>query len=187
MNKLKIKKLGVWCLAFSLFAFHLLFRSVAHAEAPTSDWSPVFCKSGQCSISFPTKPQIVQQNLPLAESGHKLSYEIYLSPHEDKGIFLLLIATYPVPLSGGHEIAGLEGLLSGIVKHHAENKLVFADLIEFQDHPTIQFLVEGKSNYFRGHAFMVDNKLYLIAMEGLKGKIDEKAYVKFLNSFILKD
>ena len=187
MNKLATKKMGIWCLAISLFAFHILFRSVAHADAPTSDWRPVFCKSGECSISFPTKPQIVQQNLPLSDGVHKLSYEIYLSPHEDKGVFLLLVATYPVPLGGGHEIAGLEGLLSGIVKHHSENKLVFADLVEFQDHPTIQFLVEGKNNYFRGHAFMVDNKLYLIAMEGLKNDKDETAYTKFLKSFSLKD
>ena len=47
------------------------------------------------------------------------------------------------------------------------------------------FLVEGGGSYFRGQALMVDNRLYLIAMEGLKGKMDEKVYTKFLKSFRL--
>ena len=91
----------------------------------------------------------------------------------------------PMPLSGGHEIAGLEGLLKGIVGHHPENKLVFADLGELFGHSAVNFLVEGKSTYFRGHALMVGNKLFLIAMEGIKGNLDEPAFARFLKSFKL--
>lgn len=184
MNKPTLKKIGIWFLALSLFGFHLFFRSVAHADSGTS-WQKTFAKSGECNISFPTTPQMIQQTLPLADGVNRLSYDVYLAPHEDKGVFLLLIATYPAPLSGGHEIAGLEGLLSGIVNHNPENRLVYADLIEFQGHPTVNFLVEGGTSYFRGHALMVGNKLYLIAMEGLKGNMDEKVYMRFQKSFSL--
>jgi hypothetical protein len=128
---------------------------------------------------------MIQQTLPLSDGVNRLSYDVYLAPHEDKGVFLLLIATYPAPLSGGHEIAGLEGLLSGIVNHNPENKLVFADLIELHGYPAVNFLVEGGSSYFRGQALMVGNKLYLIAMEGIKGKMDEATYMRFQKSFKL--
>lgn len=179
-----LKKIGIWFLALSLFGFHLFFRTVAHADAGTS-WPKTYTQSGECNICFPSNPQMIQQTLPLADGVNRLSYDVYLAPHEDKGVFLLLIATYPAPLSGGHEIAGLEGLLSGIVNHNPENKLVYADLIELHGHPAVNFLVEGGSSYFRGQALMVGNKLYLIAMEGLKGKMDEAIYMKFQKSFKL--
>lgn len=180
-----MKKIGIWFLALSLFAFHVLFRSVAHAEVRAHSWQQIFAKSGECNISFPSEPQMIQQTLPLADGVNKLSYDVYLAPHEDKGVFLLLIATYPTALSGGHEVAGLEGLLRGIVNHNPENELVFADLTEILGHPAMNFLVEGGTSYFRGHALMVGNKLYLIAMEGHKGEMDESIYMRFLKSFKL--
>jgi hypothetical protein len=185
MNKIAMKKIGIWFLAFSLFAFHLLFRSVAHADQPTQ-WPSTHSKNGECTIAFPTPPQMIQQTVPLADGVSRLSYDVYLSPHEDQGVFLLLIATYPTPLTGGNEIAGLEGLLSGIVNHHPDNRLVYANLMEMEGRPAMTFLVEGGGSYFRGQAFMIGNKLYLIAMEGLKGKLDEKIYTRFLKSFKLK-
>ena len=184
MSKTAVKKIGIWFLAFSLFAFHVLFRSVAHADEGSS-WKQIFAKSGECQISFPTAPQMIQQTLPLADGINRLSYDVYLAPHEDKGVFLLLIATYPVPLTEGNEVAGLEGLLTGIVNHNPDNQLVYAELVMYMGHPTVDFLVEGGNSYFRGQALMVGNKLYLIAMEGLKGKMDETAFSKFFKSFEL--
>lgn len=185
MNKTRIKKIGIWLLAFSLFAFHLFFRAVAHAETPGDAWKKIFTKSGECQIAFPTQPQMIQQTLPLADGVNRLSYDVYLAPHEEKGVFLLLIATYPMPLSGGHEVAGLEGLLSGIVNHNPENELVYADLVELLGHPAMSFLVKGGNSYFRGQALMVGNKLYLIAMEGIKDQMDEKVFTQFCKSFKL--
>lgn len=179
-----MKKIGIWFLAFSLFAVHVLFRSVAHAETKPT-WQKVFAKSGECHISFPTDPQMIQQTLPLADGVNRLSYDVYLAPHEDKGVFLLLIATYPTALDQGHEVAGLEGLLSGIVNHNPENELVYADLIDYNGRPAMNFLVEGGNSYFRGQALMVGNKLYLIAMEGRKGKMNEAVYTRFAKSFQL--
>lgn len=187
MNRTIVKKIGIWFLAFSLFAFHLLFRSVAHADTRGHSWQKTFAKTGECHISFPTTPQMIQQSLPLADGVNRLTYDVYLAPHENKGVFLLLIATYPMPLGEGHEVAGLEGLLNGIVSHNAENELVFADLTELYGHPAMNFLVEGGSSYFRGHALMVGNKLYLIAMEGHKGQLDEAVYSRFLQSFKLSN
>lgn len=181
-----MKKVGIWFLALSLFAFHVFFRTVAHADEGAS-WKQIFAKSGECQISFPSTPQMIQQTLPLADGVNRLSYDVYLAPHEDKGVFLLLIATYPTPLSGGHEIAGLEGLLSGIVNHNPENQLVYAELVDTMGIPTIDFLVEGGNSYFRGQALMLGNKLYLIAMEGVKGNMDERVYSRFLKSFKLSN
>ncbi len=184
VNKQLAKKVGIWFLAFALFAAHVFFRSVAHAdEGPT--WKPIFAKNGECQIEFPSQPQMIQQSLPIADGAYRLNYDIYVAPHGEKGVFLLLIATYPMPLSQGHEVAGLEGLLKGIVDHHPENQLVFADLIKLMGYPALNFLVQNGTSYFRGQALMVGNKLFLIAMEGQKNALDEKTFSRFLKSFNL--
>jgi uncharacterized caspase-like protein len=57
--------------------------------------------------------------------------------------------------------------------------------MEHSGHPALNFLVQSFSNYFRGHAMMSGNKLYLIAMEGRKADLDEKMFSQFLRSFQL--
>jgi hypothetical protein len=184
MKREAVKKVGIWALAVALFMAHLLFRSVAHADEG-GGWKQTYSKSGECLIDFPSPPQMVQQSLKLSESGAKLNYDIYLAPFEDKGVFLLLIATYPLPMAGGHEVAGLDGLLKGIVGHAPDNVLVFSDLIDYHGHPAMNFLVQSGKSYFRGQAFMVGNKLFLIAMEGRKGTMQEAIFGRFLKSFQL--
>jgi len=186
MNKESVKKIGIWLLAIGLLLAHILFRSSAHADQLGATWNQFFTKDGTCSISFPSEPTLVQQSLRVAD-GQRLNYDIYMAPFEDKGVFMLLVATYPRPLSGGHEVAGLEGLIKGIVTHNAENRLVFAHLIEYAGHPAMNFLVQSFSNYFRGRALMSGNKLYLIAMEGRKADLDEITFSRFLESFRLAE
>jgi hypothetical protein len=177
------KKISIWLLAIGLVVAHILFRSTAQA-APTDPWKQFYTQDGGCSISFPAPPTLVQQSMKVADGQH-LTYDIYLAPFEDKGVFMLLVATYPQALSGGHEVAGLEGLLKGLVGHNVENKLVFANLVDYAGRPAMNFLVQSLSNYFRGHALMKGNKLFLIAMEGRKADIDEKTFTRFLESFKL--
>jgi hypothetical protein len=53
------------------------------------------------------------------------------------------------------------------------------------NYPAIDFLVQSGSSYFRAQALMVGNKLFLIAMEGRKGTMDEQVFLQFLRSFQL--
>src|SRR3989344_6292387 len=151
----------MWCFALLLFAFHFLFQPKLFAET-NGTWQKIFTKSGECHISFPCTPQVVQQSLPTPDGEAQLSYDVYIAPHEDKGVFLLLVATYLAPGSAGHELAGLDGLLQGIVSHHPQNQLVFADVVDVEGYPAMNFLIEGGNNYFRGQALIIGNKLYLI-------------------------
>lgn len=185
MNRELAKKIGIWFLAFFLFATHIFIRSVAHADEG-SHWDLMVSRTGDCRIHFPSRPQMVQQSLKMNEEGLRLNYDVYLAPFEDKGVCLLLIAQYPLPIAQGHEMAGLEGLLNGIVSHNKDNKLAFAKMIDLKGIPAVDFLVQSGTNYFRGIAFMTGNKLYLIAMEGKKGSLDEKVFLKFTGSFQLQ-
>jgi hypothetical protein len=183
INKEKAKKLGVWLLAIVLFATHVLIRSVADAGEGDA-WKQIYPKTGDCRISFPDMPKLVQQALTVTEEGDKLTYDVYLAPLNEKALCLLLVAVYPFPLKSGHELAGIEGLLNGIVGHHPENKLIFAKVIEQNGGlPAVDFLVQSPLSYFRGTAIMKGNKLYLIAIEGKE--LNENAFIKFFKSFAL--
>ena len=186
MQKELIKKLGIWFLAFSLLATHIFLQSVAHAEEGSS-WNLMVSRTGDCHIHFPSRPQMVQQSFQVSEDGMRLNYDVYLAPFEDKGVCLLLIAQYPLPVVPGNELAGLEGLLNGIIGHSPENVLSFAKIIDVGGVLGVDFLVHSKSNYFRGVAFMIESKLYLIAMEGKKEHLSETIFTKFSKSFQLTE
>lgn len=186
MRKELIKKIGIWFLAFSLLATHIFFQSVAHASE-ANVWNLMVSRTGDCKIDFPSRPQMVQQSFQVSEDGLRLNYDVYLAPFEDKGVCLLLIAQYPLPVLPGNELAGLEGLLNGIIGHSPDNTLSFAKVIDMGGVPGVDFLVHSKSNYFRGIAFMIDSRLYLIAMEGKKEHLSEKIFNRFSNSFKLSD
>ncbi len=186
MNREITRKAKIWCLAVFLFAAHIFCRTVAHADEGSA-WNMMVSRTGDCKIDFPSRPQMVQQSLKVSEEGLRLHYDVYLAPLEDKGICLLLIAQYPLPINPGNEVAGLEGLLHGIVGHGAENELVFAKLIDVNGVPAVNFLVQNGLSYFRGLALMVGNKLYLIAMEGKKGTLDESVFTQFSESFKLHE
>ena len=184
MNKEKLKKLGIWALAIFLFASHIFIRTVAHADEGSS-WKQVYARSGDCRIAFPAAPQMMQQAIKVSEAGHMLTYDIYLAPLNDNALCLLLVATYPVAVPQGEEMAGLEGLLNGIVGHNPDNKLIFAKAINYRQHQAVDFLVQSSTSYFRGQALMVGNKLYLVAIEGHEKLIDEKSFNTFIKSFSL--
>jgi hypothetical protein len=130
-------------------------------------------------------PKLVQQALTVSEEGDRLTYDVYLAPLNEKALCLLLVANYPFALKNGHELAGIEGLLNGIVGHHPDNKLIFGNVIDQQGHAAIDFLVQSPSSYFRGRALMKGRKLYLIAIEGKQDELDEAAFRKFSQSFAL--
>lgn len=183
MSRETIKKISLWFLTFSLIAAHIFFRSQAHAEELS--WKEIQVKAGDCRISFPENPQLIEQKLKLSE-GLFLNYDVYLAPIADHSVCLLLIAQYPKPLPAGTERIGLEGLLKGILNQHPDNQLLFSDMIQYQSFPALNFLVQSGKNYFRGQAVMVHNKLYLIAIEGMKERFEEKVFQSFLKSFKIR-
>ena len=188
LQRNKVKTVGIWFVAFFLLATHAFFQSPLHAEevaAVSSTWQQVQTRAGDCSISFPSEPRLIQQSLNVSDQGHKLTYDVYLAPLSDQSLCLLLVAVYPYSLKGGHELAGIEGLLNGILAQSPENKLLFANVVDQNGNPTVDFLIQSPSSYFRGQALMVENKLYLIAIEGISGQLDETSFVKFSRSFSL--
>jgi hypothetical protein len=185
MRREVVRKVGLWILTIALIAAHIFFRSQAHASE--LHWKSVQARSGDCQIAFPVMPQMVQQKLKVDQDGSEMHYDVYLAPYSEHAICLLLVAQYPKPLTPGSETLGLEGLLKGILNQHPDNKLVFAKLVNFEGYPAINFLVQSGEHFFRGHAVMANNKLFMIAIEGAQKHFEESIFQKFLKSFHLQN
>jgi hypothetical protein len=184
MSRQTIKKTSIWLLAIGLMIAHVFFRNQVEAGA-IADWKQIHSRAGDCRISFPVLPQMIQQGFDVDEKGGRLTYDVYVAPYQDKGLCLLLVAQYPTAIPAGQEVLGLEGLVRGIVSQHPENKLVFAELGEFEGYPALTFMVQSGKNYFRAQAVMVRSKLFMIAMEGRKQHFEENVFQHFLKSFSL--
>ncbi|MBF8263895.1 MAG: hypothetical protein HW387_1560 [Parachlamydiales bacterium] len=183
MRREAVKKIGLWILVMALIAAHLFFRSQAHADM--GGWKEIYTRTGDCRISFPALPQMIEQKLKLNNEGLHLSYDVYLAPYREHAVCLLLVAQYPKDLPTGAEATGLEGLVNGILNQHPENKLVFADMMKLHGFPAINFLVQSGKNCFRAQAVMIGNRLYMIAMEGTRQDFEEATFQRFLKSFKL--
>jgi len=151
----------------------------------SSSWKKFHSVHGKCLVSLPESPEHVKQMMPFPEEGYNLRYDVYVSAHEQKAIYMLLIAQYPPFINESHAEMSLESFLNGLVTQNHDNNLIFADLIEVQGHKALDFFIESKGVYFKGRAIMAENNLYLLAMECNVNNYLENHFNHFINSFEL--
>ena len=152
-------------------------------ENATSDWKKFHSVHGRCMVSLPQHPEHVKQLMPCPEEGYDLRYDVYVSPHGKKAIYMMLIAQYPPFINASHAEMSLEGFLNGLVSQSHHNQLIFADLITVDGYKGLDFFIQSKGVYFKGRAIMAENHLYLLAMECEKNNYQDIHYDHFIQSF----
>lgn len=148
-----------------------------------SDWKKFHSVHGKCMVSLPHSPDHVKQMMPFPEQGYNLRYDVYVSTHEKKAVYMMLIAQYPPFINESHAEMSLESFLNGLVTQNHDNELIFADLINVQGHKGLDFFIKSKGVYFKGRAIMAENHLYLLAMECNQNNYLERHYNHFIESF----
>lgn len=150
-----------------------------------NSWKRFHSVHGKCMVSLPESPEHVKQIMPFPEEGYNLRYDVYVSAHEKKAVYMMLIAQYPPFINESHAEMSLESFLNGLVTQNHDNNLIFADLTEVQGHKALDFFIESKGVYFKGRAIMAENNLYLLAMECEVNNYLENNFNHFINSFEL--
>ncbi len=148
-------------------------------------WKEVSCVSGKCTMQFPTPPEHLSEKMHVLEGGFDLMYDAYVSTPDQKTVFLLLVAQYPEFVDEQFARKNLEHFLNGMLMHNPNNQLIFADLTSVNGHEALDFFIRTGGLYFKGRALMVQNNLFLMAMECEVQNYDELNYNRFVNSFIL--
>ncbi|QVL56874.1 MAG: hypothetical protein KFB93_05680 [Simkaniaceae bacterium] len=150
-----------------------------------SSWKKFHSVHGKCMVSLPESPEHVKQMMPFPEQGYNLRYDVYVSAHEKKAVYMMLIAQYPPFINESHAEMSLESFLNGLVTQNHDNELIFADLVTVQGHKALDFFIKSKGVYFKGRAIMAENNLYLLAMECDQNNYLELTYNHFIESFEL--
>lgn len=160
-------------------------QEVAAQVDPMSLWQEFHSVPGKCSLSFPAYPEHINEKMSLNEEGYDLIYDAYIASLDKQTVFMLLVAQYPEFVDESYAQMSLEGFLNGILSHNPGNQLIFADLVLVDGHSGLDFFIRTGNVYFKGRAIMVQNNLYLMAMECAIQSYDENHYNHFVNSFQL--
>lgn len=174
----KIKKL-----LFALAALTIP-TSLFGAGASNNNWPATYSKHGRCKVSFPHKPEHMQQMMPVPEQNRHLQYNVYVAGNQEDAVYMMLIAEYPMQVnSPDHAQMNLENFLNGVMSQNPNNKLIFADIVDFQGEKALDFFIRTKGVFFKGRAIIANNNLYLIAMECDMQNYNEDTYNYFVESF----
>lgn len=148
-----------------------------------TDWKEFHSVVGKCTLKFPTAPEHISEKMQVPEEGYDLKYDAYIASQDKKSVYMLLIAEYPEFVDQSLAQASLEGFLNGILANNQGNQLLFADMLLVDGKPALDFFIRTGGIYFKGRAIMVDNHLYLMAMECEVQNYDEGRYSYFVDSF----
>lgn len=149
----------------------------------SKQWKEFHSVVGNCTLHFPAAPEHISEKMNVADEGYDLKYDAYISSHDKKSVYMLLIAEYPKFVDQSLAQSSLEGFLNGILANNPGNQLLFADLLLVDGHQALDFFIRTGGIYFKGRAIMVNNQLYLMAMECEVQNYDEGSYNYFVNSF----
>ncbi|MCH9617192.1 MAG: hypothetical protein SP1CHLAM9_05000 [Chlamydiia bacterium] len=151
-----------------------------------SSWTEVQTEAGCCKASFPRKPDHIQQDMKMRGTEEKLRYDVYVADHQKKEVFMVLIAKYPGEVKREDGKQNLEHFLNTLVSQNANNKLLFADIVEVDGNIAMDFFIRTDSVYFKGRAIQANNSLYLLAMECPISCYQEHHFNYFIESFTLR-
>ncbi len=155
------------------------------SSAGLSDWKEYHSSPGNCSMMFPGDPEHISEKMAMPEEGFELKYDAYISASPLQAVFMLLIAQYPSFVDETYAQLSLEAFLNGILTHNASNQLLFSDTLLVYGHEALDFFIRTGNAYFKGRAIMIQNSLYLMAMECEIPNYDESHYKHFVGSFKL--
>ncbi len=165
---------------------HLSFFGVKQADdVQFKDWKKASSKEGRCSASFPKTPETIKQKVPMKGEEKELQYYVYVADFDRKAVFMMLIAEYPGIVSEENAVKNLEHFLNTLIAQNPNNKLLFADLVDVNGFPGMDFFIQSDQIYFKGRAIQANNTLYLLAMECEIVNYHEDHCQYFIESFQL--
>lgn len=157
-------------------------------EDVLAGWRDFHTVVGKCSLKFPVAPEHFSEKMksPGGE-GYEVHYDAYISAHEQKSVYMLLIAEYPQELASAPAQISLDGFLNGLLSNNPSNQLLYADFLLVEGgHQALDFFIRTGGVYCKGRAIMHKNQLYLLAMECEVQNYNERVYNYFLSSFKFK-
>lgn len=160
-------------------------ESAPQMKVDTSCWKDFISKGGRYKVAFPSYPQHVSETLKMQNGKFSIKYDAYIAEQGVDALYMVLIAQYPKTQVRPDPEAGLKAFLNGLLAHGESSQLVQVDWQEFQGFSSVDFLINTAGILLRGRAVMVNNSLYLIAMESHETRFRTENFQYFIETFTL--
>lgn len=184
------RRAALFCTSLALFS-PVTIRADEGAlpsKVDTSRWQDFVSKGGRYKVAFPSYPQHVSETLKMQNGRVSIKYDAYIAEQGVDALYMVLIAQYPKTQVRPDPEAGLKAFLNGLLSHGESSRLVQVDWQEFQGFSSVDFLINTAGILLQGRAVMVDNSLYLVAMESHETRFCTENFQYFIETFaIVKD
>ncbi|MCL4437443.1 hypothetical protein M1513_00155 [Patescibacteria group bacterium] len=187
-NKLKMGLIitGLFVAIF-LFGSFYSTQKATHVVQTQSQWQEFNSVIGSFKILFPTSPE---EKIQGDQSNGITTFkgELYSSVLNDSVAYFVSFTEYLTKMDTSNLDGNLEKVANGMAAIYPESKLTSANLIDFNGHRGIDFLINitSENMYIKGRATMVGQRLYVIYETYKTGSYNDSDYNKFINSFQLQ-
>ncbi len=162
-----------------------LIAKGTNKEVGLTKWQEFHSAVGNCKIALPQPPHHVHDTMTLPDNDSELQYDVYIAAEQQAVVYMVMVAEYPKYIDESYAELSLENFLNGLLSQSPHNRLVFADLIEFDGHKGMDFFIQTEGIYFKGRAIMANHRMYLLAMECDGRQYQDISYKHFIHSFVL--
>lgn len=180
-------KAALLCMSFTLFSPLTIQagEGAPRMKVDTSCWKDFVSKGGRYKVAFPSYPQHVSETLKMQNGKVSIKYDAYIAEQGVDALYMVLIAQYPKTQVRPDPEAGLKAFLNGLLSHGESSRLVQVDWQDFQGFSSVDFLINTAGILLQGRAVMVDNNLYLVAMESHETRFRTENFQYFIETFSL--
>jgi len=149
-----------------------------------ASWISVQPDDSLFSARFPSSPQRLSQELPIANSDFSLVHTMH-SASDDKGnIYQLATFMYPEPFDPEKAENILQTALDGMIEAVPGNTLLESKFYTYKEKPAMMFFIEDvNGNMHEGQMTFSDRVLYQLFVSHEPGALEDAEYGYFIDAF----
>jgi len=148
-------------------------------------WIPYSPPTQQFTVDLPLVPQYAQQTVQSPNSNGTQTYDMYVSQTHNQEIYLITLITFSTEIA--NQPLTLRSIVDEIFNKDHNNRLISFSNTPFQNNTGVEFHFEATSNQTQGIAFILNQRVYLLAYISEKGNFRQDNYQHFISSFKLNE
>lgn len=145
-------------------------------------WQSFNASDGSFSILLPSKPTHNSQQAN-GSGGITYIYNSYLVSLSSTTAFIIVNYVYSSPIDVSNPEALLKKYANAFLNSQQGSALVSSASGSYESYPSLDFLIQIGSYYYKGRFILVNQIPYMLAETYAPGTYDDQYYQAFINSF----
>lgn len=167
-------------------ANRIVQKVISYGNGET-EWIRFNSISSKFEMLFPYYPHHQVEQFKIKDLKQELKMDSYSSIDSNGMEYAMNSAEYPAEVDLSSPKNNLEGSINGMLQAIPNGKLVYSEFVEFKKkYIGVEYLLQSNKNIIKGVIYLVDRRMYQLAVLYKNNNYKEKNYQKFITSFELK-